>query len=65
MSKDMEAVQAFNQEMSSLYEVKPPISKAKMTAITKEQISVIFFTIFTSNSKMIVSSTLSIKISNC
>ena len=24
----MEAVQSFNQEMTSLYEVKPPISKA-------------------------------------
>jgi hypothetical protein len=31
----MEAVQSFNHEMTSLYEVKPPISKAKMTAITK------------------------------
>jgi len=39
----MEAVQTFNQEMSSLYEVKPPISKAKMTAITKGAIRAIKF----------------------
>ncbi|RWS31280.1 protein SCAF8-like protein [Leptotrombidium deliense] len=31
----MELVQAFNAELSSLYEVKPPISKAKMSQITK------------------------------
>ena len=39
----MEAVQAFNQEMTSLYEVKPPISKAKMTSITKSAIRAIKF----------------------
>jgi hypothetical protein len=37
----MEAVQSFNHEMTSLYEVKPPISKAKMTAITKGAIRLI------------------------
>merc|ERR1719188_712661 len=37
----MEAVQQFNQEMTSLYEIKPPISKAKMTAITKGAIRAI------------------------
>ena len=31
----MEAVKQFNQELSALYEIKPPISKAKMTSITK------------------------------
>ena len=31
----MEAVKQFNSELSSLYEIKPPISKAKMTSITK------------------------------
>ena len=31
----MESVKLFNQELSSLYEIKPPISKAKMTSITK------------------------------
>ena len=39
----MEAVHAFNQEMTSLYEVKPPISKAKMTSITKGAIRAIKF----------------------
>jgi len=39
----MEAVQSFNQEMTSLYEVKPPISKAKMTSITKGAIRAIKF----------------------
>ena len=39
----MEAVQQFNQEMTSLYEVKPPISKAKMTSITKGAIKGIKF----------------------
>ncbi|RWS11151.1 splicing factor: arginine/serine-rich 15-like isoform X1, partial [Dinothrombium tinctorium] len=34
-SANMELVQAFNAELSSLYEVKPPISKAKMSQITK------------------------------
>ena len=34
----MEAVKAFNQELSSLYELKPPISKARMTNITKTAI---------------------------
>lgn len=37
----MEAVKLFNQELSSLYEIKPPISKAKMTAITKGAIRAI------------------------
>merc|ERR1719312_1544444 len=37
----MEAVQSFNQEMTSLYEVKTPISKAKMTSITKGAIRAI------------------------
>jgi len=37
----MEAVKQFNQELSSLYEIKPPISKAKMTAITKGAIRAI------------------------
>ena len=31
----MDAVKQFNAELSSLYEIKPPISKAKMTSITK------------------------------
>ena len=39
----MEAVQSFNQEMTSLYEQKPPISKAKMTSITKGAIRAIKF----------------------
>lgn len=39
----MEAVKAFNSELSSLYDVKPPISKAKMTAITKSAIKGIKF----------------------
>ena len=38
-----EVVQAFNSEMTSLYEVKPPISKAKMTSITKSAIRAIKF----------------------
>ena len=43
MKMAMEAVQAFNSEMTSLYEVKPPISKAKMTSITKSAIRAIKF----------------------
>ncbi|XP_044262188.1 SR-related and CTD-associated factor 8 [Tribolium madens] len=39
----MDAVKAFNSELSSLYEVKPPISKAKMTAITRGAIKAIKF----------------------
>ncbi|XP_060525913.1 SR-related and CTD-associated factor 4 [Cylas formicarius] len=39
----MDAVKAFNQELSSLYEVKPPISKAKMTALTRGAIKAIKF----------------------
>lgn len=31
----MEAVQSFSDELNSLYEVKPPVSKAKMGMITK------------------------------
>lgn len=39
----MEVVRVFNNELSSLYEVKPPISKAKMTQITKSAIKGIKF----------------------
>ncbi|XP_035230883.1 SR-related and CTD-associated factor 4-like isoform X2 [Stegodyphus dumicola] len=39
----MEVVRIFNNELSSLYEVKPPISKAKMTQITKSAIKGIKF----------------------
>uniref|UniRef100_A0AAR5Q4I9 RRM domain-containing protein n=1 Tax=Dendroctonus ponderosae TaxID=77166 RepID=A0AAR5Q4I9_DENPD len=39
----MEAVKAFNAELSALYEVKPPISKAKMTALTRGAIKAIKF----------------------
>ncbi|KAJ3640855.1 hypothetical protein Zmor_027391 [Zophobas morio] len=39
----MDAVKSFNSELSSLYEVKPPISKAKMTAITRGAIKAIKF----------------------
>ncbi|XP_056641196.1 uncharacterized protein LOC130448053 isoform X1 [Diorhabda sublineata] len=39
----MDAVKSFNQELSSLYEVKPPISKAKMTALTRGAIKAIKF----------------------
>ncbi|XP_068911479.1 SR-related and CTD-associated factor 8 isoform X3 [Tenebrio molitor] len=39
----MDAVKSFNAELSSLYEVKPPISKAKMTAITRGAIKAIKF----------------------
>ncbi|KAG5885789.1 hypothetical protein JTB14_031223 [Gonioctena quinquepunctata] len=39
----MDAVKAFNQELSALYEVKPPISKAKMTALTRGAIKAIKF----------------------
>nr|XP_006819278.1 PREDICTED: protein SCAF8-like isoform X2 [Saccoglossus kowalevskii] len=39
----MEAVRAFNNELSSLYESKPPISRAKMTAVTKSAIKAIKF----------------------
>ncbi|GBN42227.1 Protein SCAF8, partial [Araneus ventricosus] len=39
----MDAVKAFNSELSSLYDVKPPISKAKMTSITKSAIKGIKF----------------------
>ncbi|ODM93353.1 Protein SCAF8 [Orchesella cincta] len=35
MSSDMEAVNSFNAELQSLYDVKPPISKGKMTSITR------------------------------
>ncbi|GAA6092846.1 interactor protein for cytohesin exchange factors 1 isoform X1 [Tachysurus ichikawai] len=37
----MEAVKAFNVELYSLNEYKPPISKAKMTQITKSAIKAI------------------------
>ncbi|XP_077405938.1 SR-related and CTD-associated factor 8 [Vanacampus margaritifer] len=39
----MEAVKAFNNELYSLTEYKPPISKAKMTQITKSGIKAIKF----------------------
>ncbi|XP_076604809.1 SR-related and CTD-associated factor 8 isoform X2 [Chaetodon auriga] len=39
----MEAVKAFNNELYSLNEYKPPISKAKMTQITKSGIKAIKF----------------------
>ncbi|XP_051781143.1 SR-related and CTD-associated factor 8 isoform X24 [Erpetoichthys calabaricus] len=39
----MEAVKAFNSELYSLNEYKPPISKAKMTQITKAAIKAIKF----------------------
>ncbi|KAK5650839.1 hypothetical protein RI129_001868 [Pyrocoelia pectoralis] len=39
----MDAVKSFNSELSGLYEVKPPISKAKMTSITRGAIKAIKF----------------------
>ncbi|KAL3881817.1 hypothetical protein ACJMK2_028209 [Sinanodonta woodiana] len=39
----MEAVRAFNNELSSLYDVKPPISRAKMAHVTKCAIKAIKF----------------------
>ncbi|XP_050390405.2 SR-related and CTD-associated factor 4 [Patella vulgata] len=39
----MEAVRAFNNELSSLYEVRPPVSRAKMAHITKTAIKAIKF----------------------
>lgn len=39
----MDTVKAFNAELSSLYDMKPPISKAKMTAITKGAIKAVKF----------------------
>ncbi|KAK4871457.1 hypothetical protein RN001_016448 [Aquatica leii] len=39
----MDAVKSFNVELSGLYEVKPPISKAKMTSITRGAIKAIKF----------------------
>ncbi|KAK8379482.1 hypothetical protein O3P69_019412 [Scylla paramamosain] len=39
----MDAVKSFNAELAGLYECKPPISKAKMTAITKGAIRAIKF----------------------
>ncbi|XP_071133579.1 SR-related and CTD-associated factor 4-like isoform X2 [Mytilus edulis] len=39
----MEAVRAFNNELSSLYETRPPISRAKMAAVTKGAIKAIKF----------------------
>nr|XP_014286010.1 uncharacterized protein LOC106686920 isoform X3 [Halyomorpha halys] len=39
----MDAVKAFNSELSSLFEARPPISKAKMTAITRSAIKAIKF----------------------
>lgn len=37
----MEAVRAFNNELSGLYETKPPVSRAKMAQITKSAIKAI------------------------
>ena len=39
----MEAVRAFNNELSSLYETRPPISRAKMANVTKCAIKAIKF----------------------
>lgn len=39
----MDAVKAFNAELTSLMESKPPISKAKMTAVTRAAIKAIKF----------------------
>ncbi|XP_041351491.1 SR-related and CTD-associated factor 4-like [Gigantopelta aegis] len=39
----MEAVRAFNNELSSLYEMRPPISRAKMANVTKCGIKAIKF----------------------
>ncbi|XP_013070358.1 SR-related and CTD-associated factor 4-like [Biomphalaria glabrata] len=39
----MEAVRAFNNELSSLYEGKPPVSRAKMAQVTKCAIKAIKF----------------------
>ena len=39
----MEAVKTFNSELYSLNDYKPPISKAKMTQITKAAIKAIKF----------------------
>ena len=37
----MEAVKAFNTELASLYDTKPPITKAKMMAISKSAMKAI------------------------
>ncbi|XP_070567697.1 SR-related and CTD-associated factor 4-like [Ptychodera flava] len=39
----MDAVRTFNNELSSIYECKPPISRAKMTSVTKAAIKAIKF----------------------
>ncbi|XP_078001530.1 uncharacterized protein LOC144454008 [Glandiceps talaboti] len=39
----MDAVRTFNNELSSIYECKPPISRAKMTTVTKSAIKAIKF----------------------
>ncbi|XP_076824221.1 uncharacterized protein LOC143470165 isoform X3 [Clavelina lepadiformis] len=39
----MDAVKAFNEELSGIYEAKPPISRAKMTQLTKKAIKGIKF----------------------
>ncbi|KAK7107345.1 SR-related and CTD-associated factor 4-like [Littorina saxatilis] len=39
----MEAVRAFNNELSSLYENRPPVSRAKMASVTKTAIKAIKF----------------------
>lgn len=37
----MEAVKAFNTELASLYDTKPPITKAKMMTISKSAMKAI------------------------
>ncbi|XP_018022442.1 SR-related and CTD-associated factor 4 isoform X2 [Hyalella azteca] len=39
----MDTIKSFNMELAGMYECKPPISKAKMTAITKRAIRAIKF----------------------
>nr|XP_039261073.1 SR-related and CTD-associated factor 4-like [Styela clava]XP_039261074.1 SR-related and CTD-associated factor 4-like [Styela clava] len=39
----MDAVKSFNDELSSIYETKPPVSRAKMTILTKKAIKGIKF----------------------
>lgn len=40
---NMDAVNAFNQELFSLMDMKPPISRAKMILITKAAIKLLSF----------------------
>ena len=39
----MDAVKTFNHELSSIYDGKPPVSKAKMTAVTKAALKALKF----------------------